>query len=62
MKAIYYLPFDRKATDIQNPNTKYQIDTSIKIFTDNFIPKNMNVLVVPSFNGKEGLESIPEKL
>lgn len=62
MKTVYYLPFTYIKPDRLNvANVLSDIHLAIRVFKDNFF-KDQDVLIIPSFSGKEGLECMPERL
>ena len=59
MKTVYYLPFNDIPSRQLSPATMKKIKTTVESFKESFLKDNPNVVVMPSFNGKEGFECLP---
>ena len=62
MKTVYYLPFNAQATSLLEGPTSQDIVNTINKFKETFLKGHEDIIVVPSFNGKEGFECMPETL
>lgn len=63
MTTVYYLPFaELSATNILVPTVSTDVVDTINKFKQTFLKDYEDIIVVPSFNGKEGFECMPERL